>query len=115
MLFKINVLLLQTNYKTCYYNTFAKIKKLIDLTIEKMENFAKIDFRTPAQKKREEARLKVCKVYQQTMEVAPKGTSRNRIITVVAYQLGMTPQGVKNILVRNGLYKLGLSRKAGKI
>lgn len=75
-----------------------------------MEKFAKIDFRTPAQIKREEARLNVCKVYQQTLKVAPKGTSRNRIITVVAYQLGMTTQGVKNILVRNGLYEKGVGR-----
>lgn len=74
-----------------------------------MENFAKIDFRTPFQKKREETRAEVCKRYQKVMEDAPNGTSRNRVITVVAYQLGMTPQGVKNILVRKGLYKKGNS------
>lgn len=79
-----------------------------------MENFAKIDFRTPAQKKREEMRENVCKVYQQAMKEAPRGTSRNRLITVVAYQLGMTAQGVKNILVRYGLYEIGLSRRAAK-
>lgn len=70
-----------------------------------MENFAKIDFRTPVQRKREEARAEVCKTYQKVMSSAPKGTSRNRVITVTAYQLGMTAQGVKNILIRYGLYE----------
>lgn len=72
-----------------------------------MENFAKIDFRTPQQKKRDEARAKVCKAYQQAMKAAPEGTSRNRVLTVLAVQMGMTAQGIKNILVRNGLYEKG--------
>jgi len=97
---------LQTNYKTYSTNTFAKIKKIINKTINKMENFAKIDFRTPAQKKREEMRAKVCETFKKAQKAAPDGTSRNRILTVVAAQLGMTAQGVKNNLIRCGLYEV---------
>lgn len=71
-----------------------------------MENFAKNDFLTPLQKKREQQRAEVCKMYQQALEIAPDGTSRNRVLTVTALKLGMTIQGVKNILVRKGLYEL---------
>lgn len=98
---------MQTNYKTCYQNTFAKINKIFNITINKMENFAKIDFRTPQQKKREEVRAMVCETYQKAMKAAPDGTSRNRVLSVVAVNLGMTVQGIKNILIRKGLYEVG--------
>lgn len=63
-----------------------------------------IDFRTASEQLRDDKHEKVCSMYTTLRNKYPK-TAPSRIFMVIAGQVGMTSQGVRNIIIRNNLYQ----------
>ena len=62
-----------------------------------------VDLRTDFEKKREERQNRVCDLYSQLHEAQPE-LAPHRIMTAVAKSQAMTTQGVRDILIRRGIY-----------
>ena len=75
------------------------------------ENF-NYDFRTPLQKQQDERKRNIIAMYADCRAKAGAGVSDNRIMTVIAQQVGCTPQNVRAILVKAG--RLRPKRRVGK-
>ncbi len=65
-----------------------------------------VDLRTDFEKKREERQNRICDLYSQLHELheAQPELAPHRIMTAVAKSQAMTTQGVRDILIRRGLY-----------
>jgi len=62
-----------------------------------------VDLRTEFEKKRDARQDRVCDLYTQLHEACPD-QAPHRIMTAVAKSQSMTMQGVRDILIRRGLY-----------
>lgn len=63
------------------------------------------DFRTPLQKRQEERRRSIIAMFADFRAKATAETSDYRIMTVVAQQVGCTPQNVRATLLRANIIK----------
>lgn len=64
----------------------------------------KIEIRTQREKALELKHRAICAQYRELSERL-KGTTTHRIISIIASQFGMTIQGVRKIIIKEGLYK----------
>ena len=63
----------------------------------------KIDLRTPFQRAREEKHRSICEAYKELRASHPE-CSHNRICEVLGENYGMTAQGIKRVVMSEGLY-----------
>ena len=69
-----------------------------------------IDMRTPAQRAKDERQDRVCARFRELYAHHPE-SSLHRIICTIADEVGMTYQGVKDILIARGIYVTSSERK----
>ncbi len=62
-----------------------------------------IDLRTPLQKARDEKHRSICDAYTELHTQNPE-CSHNRLCEVLGALFEMTPQGIKRVIINNGLY-----------
>lgn len=86
----------KSSYKTdCKNNNKSEIHKIpntIDMT----------DLRTPLERARAERDKKLCRKYAECTQTFV-GAKPYRIMRILAEEFGMTPQGIRAALVRNGM------------
>lgn len=63
-----------------------------------------IDVRTPIEKARDERNKLICDNFLKYSNEMPT-VAPHRIFRLIAEKVGMTVPGVKNVVVRNGLYQ----------
>lgn len=63
-----------------------------------------VEIRTPLEIKRAEHAKKICDWWKKNCDLGRPGATRNRYLNAAASHFGMTAMGIKNILVRNGIY-----------
>lgn len=73
----------------------------------------KLDLRTEREKECVKRRERICAEYRELTANRPEATV-NRLFGFLAERHGMTPQGVRRIIVDAGLYTPGASRAARK-
>ena len=69
------------------------------------EKKEKIDFRSPLRIKQERRRKEIVSTFLDYKESASDGSSDSRIMDAVAKKVGCTPQNVRAILLKQGVYK----------
>lgn len=62
-----------------------------------------IDTRTATEKARDAKHAQICNQYLELANTMP-GTAAHRLMGVIAQQNGMTIPGVRNILIKAGIY-----------
>lgn len=63
-----------------------------------------VEFRTKQEIQRNKLHEEICTQYNEFRSLMPNAAP-TRIFTVIAQQHGMTSMGVRNIIIRNGLYQ----------
>ena len=63
-----------------------------------------LDLRTPLEKERDAFHSKVCQMYVELSARFPKA-SANRLFSTIAAQVNRSTPNVRDIIIKNGLYK----------